>query len=496
MAAVLDEIAIPQFHLSTDHYASQINFTSSLADATNLSATANNRTEVAVAVMPSDMLLTLMIYFWFVILIIPIGIVCNILAIVVCLGSKQIRRTTTGHYMTALAIADLIYLGGEVIRMLNMQAGTVYVTGLKFMDENNEVCRLTYVARYYGQFTCAWLTVAITGERCLTIALPLKVASLSTTTSTKAVIGGVFTVGFALTLFPIWTVGLLYDEDFKSNFCSYFDKGIGYDMWLTVVVRMGSVIVPCCLVFVLTGIILYFLYRAKARRRHHMEGQNVLASSTHSMERQLTASLLAVAMAFLVLRLPYIVTYYLKEYQMVNMRRNNELSKTLYIVNKVADVLSIVNYDVNFFLYCLCGSVFRRQLVLCWRCQKVRNAKRSSITLTTYHSTRSRSSMMSYQSLMKRRDTNGIDTPASAMRYSATCDLIDMANGRRSLSSCQLSRCSAISARSNLQLQLQQQMIINKSGGSPSTKQRSNLGIATQQKAISDTMISQCATKL
>lgn len=59
------------------------------------------------------MVLTVYVYFWVVSLIIPVGLVCNSLAIYVCLGSKQIRRTTTGHYMVALAVADLVYLGGE-----------------------------------------------------------------------------------------------------------------------------------------------------------------------------------------------------------------------------------------------------------------------------------------------------------------------------------------------------------------------------------------------
>lgn len=135
----------------------------------------------------------------------------------------------------------------------------------------------------------------------------------------------------------------------------------------------------------------------------------------------------------------------------------------LYILNKAADCLAILNYDVNFFLYCLCGSVFRRQLIAqcagCWghikgvvtsnssSSSSGSNKRASVMTMTTLHSVRSRSSTQSspyHQSLMangKRRETSSHSAPsAAAMRYSATCDLIDMAYGRRSPSPSPLCR--------------------------------------------------------
>lgn len=99
----------------------------------------------------------------------------------------------------------------------------------------------------------------------------------------------------------------------------------------------------------------------------------------------------------------------------------------LYIANKAADCLAILNYDVNFFLYCLCGSVFRRQLMTqCCGSGQVTGKRCSVITMTTYQSARSRSSVhSSYQNLLvKRRSTTDVNAQVGLladnnMRYSA-----------------------------------------------------------------------------
>jgi hypothetical protein len=52
-------------------------------------------------------------------IILLIGLVCNTLAIVVCLKSGAIRSSTTGHFLMAISAADLLYIVGDVLRALN-----------------------------------------------------------------------------------------------------------------------------------------------------------------------------------------------------------------------------------------------------------------------------------------------------------------------------------------------------------------------------------------
>ena len=56
------------------------------------------------------------IYFYGLSVILPVGLLCNLLCFAVFLSSRSLRRTTTGHYLTALAVADTVFLLGELFR--------------------------------------------------------------------------------------------------------------------------------------------------------------------------------------------------------------------------------------------------------------------------------------------------------------------------------------------------------------------------------------------
>ena len=59
------------------------------------------------------------IYFYLLGVIIPLGLVCNSFCVLVCALSVGLRRTSTGHYLMALAIADSLFLSADLVRWMN-----------------------------------------------------------------------------------------------------------------------------------------------------------------------------------------------------------------------------------------------------------------------------------------------------------------------------------------------------------------------------------------
>jgi len=63
-------------------------------------------------------------YFYSMGVVIPTGLLCNAFCLTVCAMSHGFRRTTTGHYLMALAIADSLFLVGDLMRWLNSSDST------------------------------------------------------------------------------------------------------------------------------------------------------------------------------------------------------------------------------------------------------------------------------------------------------------------------------------------------------------------------------------
>ena len=113
----------------------------------------------------------------------------------------------------------------------------------------------------------AWITVMITLERLLAVAVPLKVASLSTPFRARVLTILLCILCVPLTSFPLWTVGSILSEKGVLR-CSILDDNI-FDIYMNWVIStnvIGSLFIPSILLIVFTSIILVFLGRSRILR--------------------------------------------------------------------------------------------------------------------------------------------------------------------------------------------------------------------------------------
>ena len=117
------------------------------------------------------------VYFFVMGCVIPCGLCCNIFCVVIFSLSATLRRTTTGHYLTALACADALFLVGDMVRWANSEGKDGYYLQFDLMHTSNVLCKASYWLRYGAKLVSAWVIVAIAVERLVTVAAPLKVSS-------------------------------------------------------------------------------------------------------------------------------------------------------------------------------------------------------------------------------------------------------------------------------------------------------------------------------
>ena len=78
-------------------------------------------------------------YFYSMGVVIPTGLLANAFCLTVCALSHGLRRTTTGHYLMALAIADSLFLAGDLVRWLNLSDSS----GRYRLPVSRNVCNVT-----------------------------------------------------------------------------------------------------------------------------------------------------------------------------------------------------------------------------------------------------------------------------------------------------------------------------------------------------------------
>ena len=331
--------------------------------------------------LPADFDMVRHLKFYALAIIIPVGIITNILSIFVFFRSFM-RRSSTGHYLISLAFADMSLLVGEFLSWLNSKDSQGAMLGIGFMNTVDFWCKFVQYLRYAGRIWSSWLTVIITMERFIIVAFPLKVFRISTATKAKIVIVIELIIAFSITSFPLFTLGIIPHKGRET--CQIIPPNTTYEQWMWVVIRGGELVCPSLIVCVFTSLIIFKLAKASKNRHKQLEGQvNKGKSRGSSHERQLTIILVAVAITFVVIRLPYTITFYVNEYkEEVWVPLDKWFSFKIYVINSIAQVLAVVNYAINFFLYCMCGSTFRRELWKAFGCSH-KNGQRNHTSITT-----------------------------------------------------------------------------------------------------------------
>jgi len=112
----------------------------------------------------------------------------------------------------------------------------------------------------------AWITVAITFERLLAVAVPLKVASLSTPCRARVLIAILCVLCVPSTSYPLWTVEPRI-HDGVLQCLRMVNRTETYNGWMYATNLVGSLFVPSTFLFVFTFIIFVFLGRSRQLRR-------------------------------------------------------------------------------------------------------------------------------------------------------------------------------------------------------------------------------------
>lgn len=288
-----------------------------------------------------------------------VGLLGNGLSVSV-FSAPQMRCVSSNVHLLALALSDGLYLAtvflGKTLTFLKC-FGYVPASADVVNSSRFACVFLQYLSDLLADFsTC--LILAFTVERWVAVYLPTRWKALCTVPRARRTTAGVFAV-VALLICPhhVLFIDLYRDPDI----CAVVERYESLFTGVYVVEMLCFRILPVTAIAILNVFIIVRIGRI-ARKKNRMK-----KNADKNDHMQTTAMLTAVSSTYIALHTPVLV-----HFVVTRMYRSGLLDlslRTIFLTQNYTRSMYLAAFAVNFFLYTVSGTVFRRQLLLTLRCR-------------------------------------------------------------------------------------------------------------------------------
>jgi uncharacterized membrane protein YgcG len=309
-------------------------------------------------------------------LILLVGVPGNVLAIVV-IKSKRFTGKSYIHYLTSLAVFDLLVLVLKYVRRVDSLLEALGLAGI-FARYDATACKLHNFGEHLCYLMSSWLVLCMTLERFVAVVLPFHRDKLCKPRSAVITIILVFML---LAYSQVFRLVIIENNGYSCTAPERYLK-----LYVTMHIYMYQLallfMVPASLVLVFNVTI---LYKIRKLRQHYMR-RGIMHSSSqqhhhhssssssgggggggggpqYNVNTRTTCMLLAVSFTYVVTMFPLALLSMILH---VASRLNPSLARFMIFrlndVRYVCELVSEMNYVVNFYIYVLSSAKFRYQL--------------------------------------------------------------------------------------------------------------------------------------
>lgn len=293
-----------------------------------------------------------------------IGFLGNPICIVIWLGQRMRRNNSSAVYLGALSISDMVFLLLHLLYILHVAWGyDVY---------NHPIaCEVFHFLFYVPQYMSTFLVLGFTFERYVAVCHPFLKERWCTVRRAVAIVCLLLltSIGLSSAQVYIWTY---HEQERTCNIRA--DAGAGNDRsfwniwtWITDISAFG--LVPL-VVLIFNVLVLREIFKISKndvlKRQQHQGG----GSSNNTAS---TVTLLSVSFYFIVTQLSATIMVCLQQafptgkMQMSDEEiRNDPTWSSLFLyleVRKVIEIICLSHYACYFFIYCITGKHFRKEVM-------------------------------------------------------------------------------------------------------------------------------------
>ncbi|ELU12028.1 hypothetical protein CAPTEDRAFT_188111 [Capitella teleta] len=227
--------------------------------------------------------------------------------------------------------------------------------GMDIRALSTPTCKLFFWAWKTSKMTSSWLVFTVTLERLVAVLLPMKAKLLITRRKVA--------VSITLVYIGIGGFNAIWESvatRMENGRCLPNIPTPGYEVIVRVFVVTGTFVycyIPGAFILIFNFCIIRRL-AAESRKRRKLAAE---VKRKNDVTGRTTVMLLIVSFGFVVLVMPTGTMHILSIYGRINIYETSHLPMVVF--REVTQVMELINYSINFFVYVLCCKKFRKHAV-------------------------------------------------------------------------------------------------------------------------------------
>lgn len=289
-------------------------------------------------------------------LIMIVGIPGNVMSFLV-MKSRRIAQKSYSHYLCALAVFDSLVLIGKYIRRLDGLLIFTLHAGI-FQNFGDAGCKVYNFVEHVCYLFSSWLVLCMTLERFIAVNFPFRKEMLCKPKNAVTVIVVVFSLLSYTQIFRL----VIITKDSVQPLCTAQDKylHIYLIMHIYLYQLVLQFLLPAILILICNMTILWKIRRLRYSVSKHGTNHSVQA---YHRKNKTTWLLLIISFTYVVTLLPLVIVSLVMHIStLVDPRQARVIFRHLTDIKYILELLSEVNYGINFFIYIMSGAQFRYEL--------------------------------------------------------------------------------------------------------------------------------------
>ena len=288
-----------------------------------------------------------------------LGVFGNVMTIIiVCRFRAASSSSAMDPYFMVLAVTDLCVVITGLFLIWIPSAMGFYIE-----RTHGVVCKSLIFVSNAGAASSAWILVAMTTQRAVSVAWPHRVNVLCTRRRSWWIILTIVVFFCLVYSHMLYGFGIFPSKGHACTLVSRSYELFFRNVWLKIDMFLYSLL-PFAWLFLSNSVLVLKLRRSVKDAGNELTTTDTQQASREKNANSVTLTAIVVSLVFVVLTSPMAFYNFFTFVSPIANRtdvNNNYLAFHIFL-NDVFYMLLYFNYSVNFYLYCLTGERFRREL--------------------------------------------------------------------------------------------------------------------------------------